>query len=90
MKFEFKAQGPFDLAYQNQFFGGWLTQQDDPSSIVMAFPVEGWQASAAVTLRQAADGILQGETFGGSDPATFEKARSQALACLSLDVDGSA
>ncbi len=54
MKSEYAPQGPFDLANQNQYFGGWPTLPDDPGAIVIAFPVEGWQGSAAVVLRQSA------------------------------------
>ena len=86
MKFEYAPQGPFDLANQNQYFGGWPALPDDPGAIVIAFPVEGWQGSAAVVLRQSADGLITGETFGPDSLAA--KAQSQALACLSLDIDG--
>ena len=86
MQFEFMPKGPFDLANQNQYFGGWLTLGSDPATIVMAFPVEGWKGSAALALRQAADGRIVGEVSG--PPELAEKARSQGLACLSLDVDG--
>jgi DNA-3-methyladenine glycosylase II len=86
MNFEFIPQGPFNLSNQNQYFGGWLTLGSDPATIVMAFPVEGWQGSAALTLRQEADGRLVGEVSGPTE--LLEKARSQGLACLSLDVDG--
>jgi DNA-3-methyladenine glycosylase II len=84
MMFEFVPNGLFDLANQNQYFGGWPTLKNHPQTIVMAFPVEGWQGSAAVTLRQEADGRIVGQVVG---PAGIsEKARSQALAALSLDV----
>ena len=82
--FDFIPNGLFDLANQNQYFGGWPTLKNDPQTIVMAFPVEGWQGSAAVTLRQAADGKIIGQVYGPA--AISEKARSQALAALSLDV----
>ncbi len=86
MRFEFTPQGPFDLSNQNQYFGGWLAPAGEPGGVVMAFPVEGWKGAAALVLRQAADGRILGEFSGDSD--LFERARSQALACLSLDVDG--
>ena len=82
--FDFIPNGLFDLANQNQYFGGWPTLKNDPQTIVMAFPVEGWHGSAAVTLRQAADGKIIGQVYGPA--AISEKARSQALAALSLDV----
>ena len=84
MLFEFIPSGLFDLANQNQYFGGWPTLKNDPHTIVMAFPVEGWKGSAAVTLRQETDGRIVGQVYGPAEIS--EKARSQALACLSLDV----
>ncbi len=48
----FVPDGPFDLATQNTYFGGWVTSAHDPGEIVMAFPVEGWQGAVAVRLRQ--------------------------------------
>jgi DNA-3-methyladenine glycosylase II len=85
--FEYIPKGPFDLTNQSQFFGGWPALQDDPNTIVLAFPVEGWQGSAAVTLRQNPDGSLLGDVYGPADVA--QKAQQQALAYLSLDIDGS-
>ena len=84
MMFEFIPSGLFDLANQNQYFGGWPTLKNDPKTIVMAFPVEGWKGSAAVTLRQETDGRIVGQVYGPAEIS--EKARSQALACLSLDI----
>lgn len=84
MLFEFMPKGVFDLANQNQYFGGWPTMQDDPQTLVMAFPVEGWEGSAAVSLRQEANGKIVGEVHGAAEIS--EKAKSQALAALSLDI----
>jgi DNA-3-methyladenine glycosylase II len=54
----------------------------------MAFPVEGWRGSAAVVARQEQDdGPIEG-TVIASGEAGSNQARSQALASLSLDVDG--
>ncbi|GAA3244339.1 DNA-3-methyladenine glycosylase family protein [Dactylosporangium siamense] len=75
--------GPYDLARQNEYFGGWTQPVGDARTIVMAFPVEGWTHSAAVLLRQSAPGTMTGEVQGP------EEAWQQALAVLSLDVDGS-
>jgi DNA-3-methyladenine glycosylase II len=72
--------GPYDLARQSEFFGGWVQTGDH--GIVMAFPVEGWTHSAAVVLRRRGD-TIEGEVSGGSGAAW-----SQALAVLSLDADG--
>jgi DNA-3-methyladenine glycosylase II len=76
-------QGPFDLETQAAHFGGWPREGD---AIVMAFPVEGWKSSAAVVLRQQGHEI-RGETHGTSQ-ADAEKAWRQALATISLDIDG--
>lgn len=52
----------------------------------MAFPVEGWRNSAAVVMRQRRDSIT-GDVHG-VDEADAERAWQQALATISLDVDG--
>ena len=52
----------------------------------MAFPVEGWRTSAAVLVRQAPAAIT-GEVHGATGREA-EAAWNQALAVLSLDVDG--
>jgi len=76
-------RGPFDLENQAGRFGGWPKLRD---AIVMAFPIEGWTASAAVVMRQEGARIT-GEVHG-ADGAIAEQAWAQALATLSLDVDG--
>jgi len=53
---------------------------------VIAFPVEGWRSSAAVVVRQRGDSIT-GDVHGADD-ADAERAWRQALATVSLDVDG--
>jgi DNA-3-methyladenine glycosylase II len=73
-------RGPYDLARQSAFFGGWVRAAGQ--GIVMAFPVEGWTHSAAVVVRQRGD-TVRGEVYGGSATAW-----AQALAVLSLDADG--
>jgi DNA-3-methyladenine glycosylase II len=79
--------GPFSLANELRFFGDWLSAPTEPWAVVMAFPVEGWQGSAAVVARQADDGAVEGSvvTTGTAAP---DRAWDQALATLSLDVDG--
>ncbi len=77
--------GPFDLARQNEYFGGWTQPVGDARTIVMAFPVEGWNHSAAVLLRQTGPGTVSGEVRAADPDAAWR----QALAVLSLDVDGS-
>ena len=81
--FEVTPGGPFDLANQNSYFGGWPTVGD---AVAMAFPVEGWKSSAAVLVRQAG-ALVTGEVHGPTG-AEAERAWHQALAALSLDVDG--
>ena len=86
MEFSYMPKGPFNLLYQNQYFNGWPTLESDNTTIVTAFPVEGWQDSAAVTLHQNNDGTLMCKVYGTKTP---EKAFQQALAAMSLDADGS-
>ena len=83
--FNHEPLGPFDLAFQVQYFGEWLHEKDTADSIVLAFPVEGWNGSAAVSIRQDASGRISGAAHGPED--VLAKAWQQALACLSLDVD---
>ena len=81
--FEVTPSGPFNLDNQNSHFGGWPTVD---GAVAMAFPVEGWKSSVAVLLRQAGKTIT-GEVHGATG-AEAERAWNQALAALSLDVDG--
>ena len=83
MKFEVAPQGPFDLEMEVSHFGGWPRRGE---AIVMAFPVEGWNSSAAVVLRQQGNAI-RGEVHGAAE-VDAERAWRQALATLSVDVDG--
>lgn len=85
MQFELSLHEPFSLATSNQYFGGWVSSGPDQSSIIMAFPVEGWHTSAAVVLRQPTEDTILGEVYGAGQHA--EKAWQQALAVLSLDSD---
>lgn len=82
-RYEVVPRGPFDLETQVAHFGGWPRRGD---AIVMAFPVEGWESSAAVSLRQHGS-TIRGEIHGAA-PADAERAWQQALATFSLDVDG--
>jgi DNA-3-methyladenine glycosylase II len=86
-EFSMHPRGPFDLARQRQFFGPWPEYSPDPTALAMAFPVEGWAESAAVVLRQPDPGAISGEVHGADGDAA-ERAWAQALAVLSLDVDG--
>ncbi len=85
--FETTPQGAFDLAYQQQHFGGWAPFAPDPSAVAMAFPVEGWASAAIVVVRQRDAGAVTGEVHG-CDGALAQCAWEQALAVLSLDIDG--
>ena len=66
VRLEMVPRGPFDLENQASRFGGWPKLGD---GIVMAFPVEGWNASAAVVMRQRGDTIT-GDVHGASRPST--------------------
>ena len=83
VRFELRPQGPFELETQVAHFGGWPRLGD---TTVMAFPIEGWETSAAVVLRQRSNRI-QAEVHGARGESA-ERAWEQALATLSLDVDG--
>jgi DNA-3-methyladenine glycosylase II len=86
-----QPQGPFDLATARDFAGGFPAGLGATTSgegaILMAFPVEGWTASAVVQLEQDAQGRLVGPVFGEGDLPTIER---QAARSLSIDVDGRA
>jgi DNA-3-methyladenine glycosylase II len=86
MSFEYMPQGPFSLSNQSHYFDGWPRLPNAGETFVIAFPVEGWHGSSAVTLRQSANGRILGDVYGPA--AITQKAQSQALAYLSLDIDG--
>jgi len=86
-RFRVEPRGPFGLAEANRYFGGWPVLAADASAIVMAFPVEGWRTSAAVVVRQEADGALTGEVHHATGQDA-EAAWRTALAALSADADG--
>ena len=87
--FELTPSGPFDLEQQNRYFGGWPGLSTGSEAIVMAFPIEVHDASAAVVMRQeSAGGAVSGEVHGCPE-ALADVAWRQALAAISLDVDGS-
>ena len=82
-RFDVIPQGRFDLENQVTRFGGWPRQGD---AVVMTFPVEGWTSSAAVVIREE-NGRITGEVHN-AEGATADRAWQQALAAISLDVDG--
>jgi len=81
--FDVVPQGPFDLEVEAGRFGGWPRIGD---AIAMAFPVEGWRGSAVVLMRQRGE-IIAGDVHV-SGKADARSAWQQALATVSLDVDG--
>lgn len=85
-EFTTQPRGIYDLATQNRHFGGWAALAAQGGTIVMAFPVEGGRNSAAVAIRQEEDGRIRGQVHGDAEP---DRAWQQALAVLSLDIDGS-
>jgi len=82
-RFEIVPEGSFDLEVEVAHFGGWPRLGE---GIVMAFPVEGWNSAAAVVMRQRGDTIT-GDVYGANG-ADAERAWQQAIATVSLDVDG--
>jgi DNA-3-methyladenine glycosylase II len=91
--YEIEPRGPFSLDAARSFAGGFSPGIGgggvDATGIVMAFPVEGWQGSAAAHVSQGGDGVVRVRmvTSAGADPET---ARRQVARCLSLDHDGTA
>ena len=86
MKIERETGGPFVLSQMTQYFGGWPALGRDEKAIVITFPVEGWQNSAAVVVRQDDAEKISGEVI--CDDGHAQAAWQQALATLSLDYDG--
>ena len=84
-----EPRGPFDLSTARDFAGGFAagigSRAATDRSILMAFPVEGWAASAVVQVRQDGDGRIRGDVFGDADLETIERQTSRSL---SLDHDG--
>jgi DNA-3-methyladenine glycosylase II len=86
--YTFRPLGPFDLETQKGYFGGWPTLAGSSRAIAVASPIEGWQTSAVVVVEQDTEEQLRLEVFGAEGHE--DKAADQALAALSLDVDGRA
>lgn len=90
MRIELAPHDLFQLATVSRYFGGWVTLGPSSSDIVLPFPVEGWQTTAAAVLRQEDERMIVGEVYGmEEDREIIEKAWQQALATLSLDGDAS-
>jgi len=81
--FSTSPSGPFDLRVARDYFDGWPELAD--GSLAVAFPVEGWQTSAAVTVTRKA-GAVVGEVHGAGAHAA--QAWRQIETALSLDRDG--
>ena len=88
--FTISPRGPFSLAAAQDFAGGFTAGIGGggvgESAIVMSFPIEGWESSAAVELTQTPDGIVTATT--DADAAAIATVRAQAARSLSLDHDG--
>jgi DNA-3-methyladenine glycosylase II len=91
-EFAIAPKGPFSLAAAQDFAGGFAAGigggSVDSASIVMSFPVEDTNGSAAVELRQEAGGQLIGRTDAGAELVVA--VMRQAARSLSVDHDGSA
>jgi DNA-3-methyladenine glycosylase II len=89
--FEIEPIGPFSLAAAQDFAGGFTAGIGgggvEGTSIVMSFPVEGRNVSAAVELHQEPSGRLVGRT--DAEPDVLPDIVRQASRSLSLDHDGS-
>jgi DNA-3-methyladenine glycosylase II len=91
-EFAIAPKGPFSLAAAQDFAGGFAAGigggSVDSASIVMSFPVEDTNGSAAVELRQEAGGQLIGRTDAGAELVVA--VMRQAARSLSVDHDGTA
>jgi DNA-3-methyladenine glycosylase II len=87
--FEVEPRGPFSLEAARTFAGGFAAGigggETSGGGIAMAFPVEGWQGSVAVDVRQLPSGIVQCRFDGSGE---VDDVRKQVARCLSLDHDG--
>jgi DNA-3-methyladenine glycosylase II len=89
-EFEIQPQGSFSLAAAQDFAGGFTAGIGGGGvgdlSIIMSFPIEGTDTSAAVELTQRPDGTVVGQTDA---PASQLDAIAQhASRSLSVDHDG--
>ena len=87
--FEIEPRGPFSLDAARTFAGGFAAGigggETSDAGLTMAFPIEGWQGSAVVDVRQLPSGTVRAQ-FDGSDD--IDAVRRQVARCLSLDHDG--
>lgn len=91
-EFAIAPKGPFSLAAAQDFAGGFPAGigggSVEATSIVMSFPIEGTNESAAVELREATEGGLVGRTDAAAE--LLDAVRRQATRSLSVDHDGTA
>lgn len=80
-------QGAFDLARSAAFGFGQRDAAPDPSTMRLAFLLEGSWAPVGAVLTQPAPDRLAVAVSGTDDPAAREAAVGQALRVLSADVD---
>jgi DNA-3-methyladenine glycosylase II len=90
--FAIRPRGPFELAAATDFIGGFaagIGADGTEQGIRMAFPVEGWDGSVAIDVRQDPDGTIHGDVTATGD-ADLDVVERQAARSLSLDHDGAA
>ena len=91
-EYEIVPRGPFSLEAARTFAGGFAAGigggGPSDAGIVMAFPAEGWQGSAAAHVTQA-DGVVRVRVATTGQPDR-EALQRQIARCLSLDHDGAA
>ena len=73
--FSIVPRGPYDLAAARDFAGGFApglgghATGSSTTSLLMAFPVEGWQHSAALDVWQDDAGLIHAQVDGSADIA---------------------
>ena len=85
-RFTITPTGPFSLA-QAASFGFGPREAEAGGAMRLAFAADGSGRPAGVTLREAADGTIEGEVAGD---APLEDVREQVARILSLEHDGGA
>ncbi|MBS2032734.1 MAG: hypothetical protein JST54_32980 [Deltaproteobacteria bacterium] len=81
-RFSMKPLGPFSLTAARDYFERWPEHE---GGLAVAFPVEGWQGTAAAVVRLR-EGRVEADIH--CDAALADTAWKQLLAALSLDFDG--